>query len=307
MSIIDNILDFSKLEAGKLGLNDVAFSPRDVLADVAHFLKPLAAEKALNFTTEVSDSVPDTLFGDAAKLKQLLLNLTDNAIKFTQAGQVAVLVGKIDTPDNDGRLLIQISDTGIGMSKDTVDNLFSAFHQADVSATRRFGGTGLGLAVTAQLVQLMGGKIQVDSEPGCGTRVSVELPFTIKTAVNGAAADVSTGLDAEAPVFDTEVLLRSLANDESLARELALAMRTEFPEQLDRLEQSIADNDVAATDRILHTMKGLVAQTGGVRLAAQLTALYAEQRNNQPVGTLAVAALRSEWDKLDKELARYSA
>ena len=186
------------------------------------------------------------------------------------------------------------------MSKDTVDNHFSAFHQADVSATRRFGGTGLGLAVTAQLVQLMGGKMGVDSEPDRGTRISVELPFTIK-----AAASTATKLEAEAPVFDAEVLLRSLANDESLARELALAMRTEFPEQLDRLEQSIADNDVAATDRILHTMKGLVAQAGGVRLAAQLTALYAEQRNNQPVGTLAVTALRSEWAKLDRELAGY--
>lgn len=302
MSIIDNILDFSKLEAGKLGLHAVHFSPRTVIDDVGNFLRPLAAYKKIAFAITVKDDVPATLCGDAVKLRQLLLHLTDNAIKFTDAGQIELCASTVGTAAGnaaatDIRLRIQISDTGIGMSKETVASLFSTFHQADVSITRRFGGTGLGLAITAQMVQLMGGTIHVDSEPGHGTRISVEFPFS--TEASGTP-------EPEAPILDVQACLHSLGNDKALAQELVLATRTEVPQQLKHLEHAIAENDAAAIERILYTLKDLAAQSGGVRLAAQVTAFHAQQGSNQPISTLALKALYDEWAKLDRALADFA-
>lgn len=298
MSIINNILDFSKLEAGKLGLNAVSFSPRTVIGDVEAALQPQATAKHIAYHVTVNDDVPATLYGDEVKLKQLLLHLNDNAIKFTDAGQVELCVSTVGkAADSAIRLHVDIRDTGIGMSQDTVAHLFSTFHQADVSITRRFGGTGLGLTISAQIVQLMGGTIKVDSAPGRGTQISVELPFTTE----------ATTRESEALVFDAQALLHGLGNDKALAKELVLATRAEMPQQLNQLKRAIEENDVACVERTLHTLKGLVAQAGGVRLAAQVTAFHAQQGGGQPISAFTLTALCDEWAILDRELADFVA
>ena len=178
LRIINDILDFSKIEAGRVELEVIPFSPKQLLHEINMLLGPQASGKNIQFLCNLGDSVPASLIGDPGRLRQILLNLAGNAIKFTERGQVELtLVSRIDTDDRHW-LDFTLSDTGIGMSPVTVNQLFAPFFQADASTTRRFGGTGLGLSISAQLIELMGGKIIAESSEGIGTifRFSLHLP-----------------------------------------------------------------------------------------------------------------------------------
>ncbi|MDQ8204185.1 PAS domain-containing protein [Pelagicoccus sp. SDUM812003] len=169
LSLINDILDFSKVEAGKLSLEEEEFRLRDMLDDFASILRFRAGQKNLRFTCEVDSLVPDRIIGDAGRLRQILLNLADNAIKFTERGSIEVSIGLIRASDDAVMLRCSIKDTGIGISPETRDSLFDEFTQADSSTTRLYGGTGLGLAISKQLVKMMGGEIGVESALGSGS------------------------------------------------------------------------------------------------------------------------------------------
>ncbi len=174
LTIINDILDFSKIEAGKLAIEQVAFSPAALMQGVAALFQARALEKNLRFTLSLPDNAPPALLGDPTRIRQILLNLVDNAIKFTEQGEVELRA--CFEPDADGiGCQFRVSDTGIGMSEATQSRLFQAFSQADASTTRRYGGTGLGLAVSSQLAELMGGQLMVDSEPGQGSTFTLSL------------------------------------------------------------------------------------------------------------------------------------
>jgi two-component system, sensor histidine kinase and response regulator len=174
--VINDLLDFAKIEAGKLELDVANFSLRSVVGETLRALAPRAHTKGLELLGDVSPDVPDRLVGDAGRLRQVLLNMVGNAVKFTQNGEVVVQVGILDGPPT-LRLQFTVRDTGIGIPTDKQERIFRAFEQEDTSTTRRFGGTGLGLSISSQLVTLMGGSVSLDSEPGRGSTFRFTATF----------------------------------------------------------------------------------------------------------------------------------
>jgi two-component system sensor histidine kinase/response regulator len=173
LRIIDDILDFSKIEAGKMNLESASFDVRHVVESVASILGPAAAKKSIALITFVDPRIPSLLRGDAGRVRQVLMNLCGNAVKFTTTGGITLSV----EPEDAQRIRFSVSDTGIGMPPEILERLFTPFTQADASTTRRYGGTGLGLSISAKLVELMGGKLEVESCEGRGSRFSFSIPL----------------------------------------------------------------------------------------------------------------------------------
>jgi len=184
VGIINEILDFSKVEAGKLILEKAPFVLKDALDDIIRLLKPQLEEKQLEFHFKGQDEAltqnAPLLIGDALRLRQVLINLLSNATKFTQTGFVGLGVNSSIT-ENTLRIVFSVEDSGIGMSNEQMSGLFEEFTQADASTTREYGGTGLGMAIAGKLIALMGGKIDVESQLGQGSCFTVEIPFEIAT------------------------------------------------------------------------------------------------------------------------------
>ena len=177
LGILNDILDLSKIEAGKIDIDSVDFDLDDVVRSVSDIVGVRAREQGLALSTDVDAGVPTRLRGDPLRLQQVLLNLMGNAVKFTARGRVALRVETMSQAIDAVRLRFTVQDTGLGMTADQMSRLFQPFTQADASTSRRFGGTGLGLAISRQLVERMGGLIDVASEPGQGSTFWVELPL----------------------------------------------------------------------------------------------------------------------------------
>ena len=184
LAIINDILDFSKIEAGKLVLDQVPLNFQEVVEDVLTMLAPMAHEKHLEQVSLFYSDVPTGIVGDPLRLKQILTNLVNNAIKFTDHGEIVVRVMLDDMKDNSATIKVSVSDTGIGLTKEQQRALFSAFRQADTTTARRFGGTGLGLVISKHLVEQMRGEIGLESEPGQGST----FWFTFRAEIHNADA-----------------------------------------------------------------------------------------------------------------------
>jgi signal transduction histidine kinase/CheY-like chemotaxis protein len=250
LGIINDILDFSKIEAGKLDIESIPFGLGEVMDNLSNVVGMKADEKDLELLLELPLQLPTALVGDPSRLGQVLLNLGNNAVKFTATGEVVVAVRVLDAGDagdaggaggTPARLRFEVRDTGIGMSWEEQDRLFEPFTQADASTSRRYGGTGLGLAISRHLVHLMGGELAVDSEPGRGSCFHFELGFSLQPGAapqppathhdslpgtrvlvvddNAAAREVLTemsralGLDADAAAGGEEALRRVMQAD----------------------------------------------------------------------------------------------
>ena len=186
LQIINDILDLSKIEAGRLSVDPIRVRLREQLAAGLRPLSVKAQEKGLRFTTDIDAAVPDELIADALRLQQVLTNLVGNAIKFTERGAVTVRVASEGGSDREATLRFTVTDTGIGIPADRQSAIFEPFTQADGSTTRRYGGTGLGLTISSSLVTMMGGRLWVDSEPSRGTA----FHFTIKVGLGRAGLRV---------------------------------------------------------------------------------------------------------------------
>ena len=169
LSVINDILDFSKIEAGRMELSLIEFDLHNLLEDLIGFLRESARRKGLELAYDIGEDVPLSLRGDACRIRQILINLLGNGIKFTEQGNVSVRVAVLSRDRGRLRLKFEVSDTGIGLPEDMQQDIFEAFSQGDGSVTRRFGGTGLGLAIAKQLAQMMGGTMGVKSQPGQGS------------------------------------------------------------------------------------------------------------------------------------------
>lgn len=200
LAIVDDILDFSKVEAGKLVLEKAPLDIRELVDDVLQMLAPVAAEKSLELVPLVYTDVPHNLLGDTLRVKQVIINLVNNAVKFTAKGSVEVRVMLEVEGDDHAVIAVHIKDTGIGLSTDQQRQLFHAFQQADTSTTRRFGGTGLGLVISRSLVDKMGGEIGLESEPGIGST----FWFTLRC---DKSADTYTGLRHNNEISGKRVLV----------------------------------------------------------------------------------------------------
>src|SRR5215467_1208764 len=218
LTIINQILDFSKIESGKLELEQAPFDLADCIEEALQLVAPKVADTDIELTYALDEGMPRLVVGDAARLRQVLVNLLANAIKFTPAGEVGVTVSARRLEGSQRELHFAVRDTGIGIPKDRFDRLFQVFSQVDVSTTRRYGGTGLGLAISKRLSELMGGRIWAESEPGKGST----FPFTIVAdeveALERAAAD------REQPELAGK---RVLIVDDNASNRLLLKLQTE--------------------------------------------------------------------------------
>ncbi len=223
LTIIDDILDFSKIEAGRLDIEAIRFDLRRTLGDA---LKPFAVraqQKGLRLDCRIATEVPAALVGDPGRLRQVLVNLVSNAIKFTERGEVTVTVAVVDDDEPGVRLRIAVADTGIGIAAGKLEQIFEPFTQEDASTTRRFGGTGLGLTICARLAGLMGGRIWVDSTPGAGSVFSFEV--TLREApVDEARSGVAAAATAPATAATLPQRLRILLAEDHPVNQL-LAMK----------------------------------------------------------------------------------
>lgn len=184
LAIINNILDITKIEAGELQLEARHFALKSLLDDVNSILKPDADKKQILLSTSIDDQLTDVLIGDETRLRQILINLAGNSIKFTEKGKVSIACKTLKSNNKKQTIQISVQDTGIGMEEDFIQKVFHKFQQEDASTSRRFGGTGLGLFITKELVDLMGGNIQVKSIKGIGTEINITLSLPIGDAAH---------------------------------------------------------------------------------------------------------------------------
>ncbi|WP_305042084.1 hybrid sensor histidine kinase/response regulator [Geoalkalibacter sp.] len=222
LCILNDILDFSKIEAGRLDLRSIPFDPRATVRGVAELLTQGAREKGLALHCRIAEEVPKALRGDPGRLRQILLNLGGNAVKFTAEGEVSMDVSLLAREDSLALLRFAVRDTGIGIAPDQMGALFHPFGQLDASHTRVFGGTGLGLAITRRLADMMGGEIGVESTPGAGSCFWVDLPLAL--AAEQDAARVSDPIAPPAPTVARNRARILLAEDNAVNRLLAVRL-----------------------------------------------------------------------------------
>jgi signal transduction histidine kinase len=179
LHLLNDVLDFSKIDAKKLDLEDIAFDVRDVLREVTKLFSPQAIQKHLKLESNISPGVPIELIGDPGRLRQILVNLVGNAIKFTHQGGVTIALNIERMAGGEALLQFSVIDTGIGIPAEKHTVIFQPFSQGDGSMTRKYGGTGLGLTISARLVEMMKGRIWLDSEPGHGSTFHFTVQFRV--------------------------------------------------------------------------------------------------------------------------------
>jgi PAS domain S-box-containing protein len=244
LTILNDILDLSKLEAGRLELEFEAVSPKSILETVVRVLRPNAAEKGLVLTAHCDAGVPDSIMGDPTRLRQILFNLAGNAIKFTPSGEVNITISGLPAAKpGHADLTITVRDTGIGIPEAMLPRLFTRFQQADSSISRTYGGTGLGLAITRELTSLMGGTIDVDSVEGEGSTFIIRLPVEIVTADMAARMSVAVApARVDGPAQPLRILL---AEDQPVNQKLMIAVMERLGHKL-----AVAENGIEAIRKL---------------------------------------------------------
>jgi len=194
LGLINDILDFSKIEAGKLDIENIEFQLDELINSISDMFKEKISEKAIEMIVSIHENVPLSLTGDPTRLRQIIVNLLSNSVKFTEQGEILLQIICIDNNDNDCRIAFSVRDTGIGVSKEALGRLFTSFTQADGSTTRKYGGTGLGLTICKLLVEIMGGQIAVESEQGIGSIFSFTVIFGKKIEKEKTKFDIAEDL-----------------------------------------------------------------------------------------------------------------
>jgi PAS domain S-box-containing protein len=275
LTIINDILDFSKIEAHKLDLESVDFELRDVFEGVLALVADKAAERALELVAFVEDDVPGLVRGDPVRFRQIVLNLVGNAVKFTEKGDVVVRCVREPAGPDAVALRVTVADTGIGIAPDVVASLFEPFRQADQSTTRRFGGTGLGLTISKQLVELMGGEIGVASRPGEGSTFWFTALLGRATASRVAAPEVVIPARTRVLVVDDSATIRGWLGGKLEARGFTPTAVASGAAALEALELAVAERapfDIAILDLVMPEMDG-VALTRAIKADPALRAM----------------------------------
>lgn len=262
--ILEDILELSRLEGGGDEIEEIAYSPRAVCEEVLRIVTPEAARKGLRIGLELSDSVPETVTGDQRRVRQVLVNLAGNAVKFTDKGRVCVLVSYDDAL---GKLRYQVRDTGIGIDPAILDRLFEMFTQGDQTATRRHGGRGLGLTLAKRLISHMGGEISVDSTPGNGS-IFFEVPHRAVAGCGGAPSH------NDKPRVDMGRLLALEGKiGASKTAEIVEAYLDTAWQMVEAIEVSRRAGDAEGVGRAAHDLKAAAGSIGLVTLADRAAAI----------------------------------
>jgi signal transduction histidine kinase/CheY-like chemotaxis protein len=257
LTIINDILDFSKIEAGRMELETAPFSLRECVDAAAALIRSLAAEKGLTLETRIHDDIPDTLMGDVSRLRQILLNLLTNAVKFTERGSVFLTAS--GTPaDEQGafELHVAVTDTGIGISAEAIGRMFQSFSQADATISRRYGGTGLGLAISKRLAEAMGGTMWVESTGVPGEGSTFHLTVATRVAPEQVAAgsvQAAGALDLDPGHAARHPLRILLAEDNVVNQKLAVRLLSRMG-----YEPDIAANGIEAIEAVARQRYDLV-------------------------------------------------
>ncbi len=265
LTIINDILDFSKIEAGHLSIEAIDFDLEKSAYEICNLLKPKAHEKGVELILNVSAQCPRLVSGDAGRIRQILMNLMGNSLKFTEQGHIILQIQPVPASDRSKVALeFSVIDTGIGIPKDKQETLFDSFTQADSSTTRKYGGTGLGLAICKQLVELMGGQIKVDSEPGKGSRFyfTIELPVVEQRHfLNQQSLQNRRVLIVDDHSINLQVLRKQLqhfgmqvsiaSNNQQALKVLHDAARQQQPMELVILDYLMPDMDGAALGKLI--------------------------------------------------------
>ena len=275
LAVINDILDFSKIESGKLDLEAEPLSPRNTIEEAFDIAAPRAREKNLELIVDVPEAArgglsapPDAILGDVTRIRQVLINLINNAIKFTEKGEVTVTMRQLPNPGDAGRLRIEfrVTDSGIGIAPDRVSALFQAFTQVDASTTRKYGGTGLGLVICKRLVELMGGDIGVESVPGKGSTFWFTILATAAEMPAAATVDAAALIGKRALVVDDH-----LTNVRVLSRQLQLwGMQVSSAESGAHALRALAQGGLTKPDIIITDMH--MPEMDGISLAQAIKA-----------------------------------
>lgn len=302
LTVIDDVLDFSKIEAGKLGLDPFDFRLRGNLTDA---LKPMVArcrEKGLAFVIEVKPDVPDALHGDWNRLRQVLFNLVGNSLKFTRAGEVGVAVSASAAAGERIDLEVAVHDTGIGIPADRLERIFEPFAQFDGSTARHFGGTGLGLTISARLVEMMGGSLRAESTPNRGSTFRFTVPVLRGTAkaasleTGAAAPSESARAPAEPPRRGPLRIL--VADDNTVNRRIAAAMLQRQNHRVNLAEdgrQAVAQSASQAFDLILMDVQ--MPDMDGIEALAAIRAREKATGGHVPIIALTAHAMKGDRER----------
>ena len=257
LTILDDILDFSKVEAGKLEIQSVPFRLREEVGDVLNAFSVRSAAKDIDLIFDVFPDVPDALDGDIARLRQILVNLVGNAIKFSVQGQIVVRIVVQSGDDQPLWLRFDVADTGIGIKEEEIGLIFRVFEQGDSSMTRRFGGTGLGLAISKQLIELMGGTITVEGKFGIGSTFSFELPFTRSEYLEDLGQHAANFTGVKALLVDNNATNRRVLKRNLETWDVNVVVAESSKEALQLLQGGeCADISIVLTDILLPDMDG---------------------------------------------------
>ena len=293
LRLINDILDLSKIEAGKIELEQQEFSLRATVADAVNTQISLIHRKNLELTTDISADVPDRLVGDQLRLKQIILNFLSNAVKFTETGGITIAASVAERTGNIATVRIGVTDTGIGITPEAMQKIFEPFSQGDSSTTRKFGGTGLGLTICRQLADLMGGRIDVESTEGVGSTFFVVIPYPVKTVQ--PEPQNRRNSDSALPAWDGGPLRALVVDDEELNLTIATAI-------LDMIgatfvtarngRQAVAAWENEPFDLILMDIK--MPELDGIKATAEIRKRERETGRHATVIALTADALRQE-------------
>jgi len=207
LQLINDILDISKIESGNMSLEHIPFDLHELFTACKTIIEPKTIEKNIDLHFYAEPFIGKKLVGDPMRLRQVLFNLLSNSVKFTSTGAVKLAAVVLNSCDEIVKLRFEVKDTGIGMTKEQIDKIFEPFVQADISTTRKFGGTGLGLSICRSIVELMGSKLVIESEPGSGTKISFDVDLNVTDADENTFKNESNVNDIEKPLFEGEILI----------------------------------------------------------------------------------------------------
>jgi len=260
LGIINDILDFSKIEAGKLDMEAVDFRLDDALDNISTLVGVKTQEKKLELLIKTDPDIPTTLVGDSLRLGQVLINLSNNAVKFTDTGEIVVSTELVEKSEEKAKLRFSVSDSGIGMTKEQQGKLFQAFSQADTSTSRKYGGTGLGLTISKRLVEMMGGEIWVESKAGVGSQFIFTAIFGIgKTKEDERLLSPPDLIGKRVLVVDDNAIAREIFHELLVSMSFDVALATSGEEGISKLEEaSEADPfDLVVVDWKMPGMDGI--------------------------------------------------